>query len=119
MHTNEEPNNPPAGRGAQKGEQVAYNRALHSTCELFTNESDEYYPVCQPMSTPSLIRSEYVPIGRQLHYPTKWGRKKAATHLLEFKIEDLHKQIESAQAELSKLKKCLESVNEWPDDSKE
>ena len=112
MHTNEEQNKPAPG-------QIAWNKAAHSTCELFQNESGEYYPVCQRIETPSLIRSEYIPIGSRLQYPNKWGRKRAATHLLEFKIADAKKQIADAQTELEKLERCLSAVQGWDDDTKE
>ena len=112
MHTKEEQNKPAPG-------QIAWNKAAHSTCELFENESGEYYPVCQRIETPSLIRSEYIPIGSRLQYPNKWGRKRAATHLLEFKIADAKKQIADAQTELEKLERCLSAVQGWDDDSKE
>lgn len=112
MHTNEEQNKPAPG-------QIAWNKAAHSTCELFQNESGEYYPVCQRIETPSLIRSEYIPIGSRLQYPNKWGRKRAATHLLEFKMADAKKQIADAQTELEKLERCLSAVQGWDDDSKE
>ncbi len=111
MHTNEEQNKPAEG-------QVAYNKAPHSTCELFTNDSGGYYPVCQRIETPGLIRSEYIPIGSRLQYPTKWGRKRAALHLLEFKIKDCQKQLQDAQSELAKLERCLSDVQGWDDDSK-
>lgn len=104
MHTEKEPN-----------KQVAYNRCPHSTCELHENGEGEYYPVCQPIETPGIIRSEYLPIGRRLQYPTKWGRKKASLHLLEFKIKDVQKQIADAQVELAKLEKCLSDVQQWSD----
>ncbi len=112
MHTNEEQNKPAPG-------QIAWNKAAHSTCELFQNESGGYYPVCQRIETPSLIRSEYTPIGSRLQYPSKWGRKRAATHLLEFKIADANKQIQDAKAELEKLEACLSDVQSWDDDSKD
>ena len=112
MHTNEEQNKPAPG-------QIAWNKAAHSTCELFQNESGEYYPVCQRIETPSLIRSEYIPIGSRLQYPNKWGRKRAVTHLLDFKIADAKKQIADAQTELEKLERCLSAVQGWDDDSKE
>ena len=60
------------------GEQVADNRAPHSTCKLFENKEGEYYPVCQPMETLRLIRGEYHPIGSTLQYPTKWAVKRLA-----------------------------------------
>lgn len=112
MHTNEEQNKPAPG-------QIAWNKAAHSTCELFENESGGYYPVCQRIETPGLIRSEYTPIGSRLQYPTKWGRKRAAIHLLEFKISDAQRQITDAQQELEKLRKCLDEVNLWDEDSKD
>ena len=112
MHTEENQNKPAPG-------QIAWNKAAHSTCELFENESGEYYPVCQRIETPSLIRSEYIPIGSRLQYPNKWGRKRAATHLLEFKIADAKKQIADAQTELEKLERCLSAVQRWDDDSKD
>lgn len=99
----------------EQGKQVAYNRCPHSTCELHENGEGEYYPVCQPIETPGIIRSEYLPIGRRLQYPTKWGRKKASLHLLEFKIKDVQKQIADAQVELAKLEKCLSDVQQWSD----
>lgn len=112
MHTNEEQNKPAPG-------QVAWNKAPHSTCELFENKSGDYYPVCQPIDTPALIRGEYLPIGSRLQYPTKWGRKRAAVHLLEFKIGDAKRELENTQRELAKLERCLSDVEGWPDDSKD
>ena len=118
MHTNEE-NRPALGRKAVKGQQIAWNKAPHSTCELFENKEGDYYPVCQQIDTPGLIRGEYIPIGSRLQYPTKWGRKKAAKHLLEFKIADAKKTLENTQRELDKLQRCLSEVEDWVDDSKE
>ena len=107
MHTEENQN-----------KQVAYNKCPHSTCELYENKEGEYYPVCQPIETPGIIRSEYIPIGRRLQYPTKWGRKRASLHLLEFKIEDAKRELENVQTELAKLERCLSDVQNWDDDSK-
>ena len=101
------------------GEQIAYNKCPHSYVELFENESGEYYPVCQPIETPGLIRGEYIPIGSRLQYPTKWGRKKASITLLEHKIADKEKQLHEAQTELAKLSECLAKVQDWENDSKE
>ncbi len=102
----------------QQSKQVAYNKCPHSTCELHENKEGEYYPVCQPIETPGIIRSEYIPIGRRLQYPTKWGRKRASLHLLEFKIEDAKRELENVQTELAKLERCLSDVQNWDDDSK-
>lgn len=103
---------------SKKG-QVAYNKCPHSFCELHTNESGEYYPVCQKIETPGLIRSEYIPIGKRLQYPTKWGRKRASLHLLEFKIANAQRELENVQKELAKLERCLSDVKGWDDDSKD
>ena len=120
MHTNENQNKKDTTvRMGKPGEQVAVNRTMHNNMVLHENESGEYYPVCQRIETPSLIRSEYIPIGSRLQYPNKWGRKRAATHLLEFKIADAKKQIADAQTELEKLERCLSAVQGWDDDSKE
>jgi hypothetical protein len=101
------------------GEQVAWNKCPHSIVELFENPAGEYYPVVQRMDTPALIRGEYIPIGSRLQYPTKWGRKKGATILLEHKIQDKQKQLKEAESELAKLSACLENVHLWENDSKE
>ena len=101
------------------GEQVAYNKCPHSIVELHENQSGEYYPVCQPIETPGLIRGQYIPIGSRLQYPTKWGRKKASIHLLEHKIQDTIRTIQSAERELEKLKGCLSNVEGWENDNKE
>ena len=95
------------------GEQVADNRAPHSTCKLFENKDGEYYPVCQPMETLRLIRGEYHPIGSRFQYPRNWGKRKGATILLEQRIQDVRKQIEDAQLDLDKLQACLEKVQLW------
>ncbi len=101
------------------GEQIAYNKCPHSIVELYENKEGEYYPVCQPIETPALIRGEYIPIGSRLQYPTKWGRKKASTHILEFKIQDAKRELENTQRELAKLERCLSDVQMWEDDNKE
>ncbi|NBV14915.1 MAG: hypothetical protein EBS07_12755 [Sphingobacteriia bacterium] len=86
--------------------------------QLFENLQGEYYPVTDCQGKLNLIRSEYHPIGNRLQYPKKWGRKRAATLLLEHKIKVERDTIESAQAELAKLERCLSDVQGWDDDSK-
>jgi hypothetical protein len=63
------------------------------------------------------IRGEYIPIGNRLQYPRNWGKKKGATILLETRIADKIMVLEDTQAELSKLKACLDKVNEWDADT--
>ena len=107
------------GRKTPKGSQVAWNKCFHNTITLHTNPEGEYYAVCQRVDTPGLIRQEYTPIGVQLLCPVKWGHKKGALHLLDFKIKDAERQLEQVQAELSKLRACRDKVSGWDDDSKE
>jgi hypothetical protein len=97
------------------GEQVANNRAMHGTIQLFENEAGEYYPVVDWDSEPKLIRGEYIPIGNRIQFPKKLGRKWGAQKLLESIIIDKKKQIEDAQAEIVKLTACLDKVSEWND----
>jgi hypothetical protein len=95
------------------GEQVATNTAVHCKIEIFENETGEYYAVNTPMEKPQLIRGEYHPLGNKLVYPKKWGRKSAATILLEHKITEEKRIRDSAELELAKLSKCLEDVTGW------
>ena len=118
MHTNEE-NKPlrkdTTVRMGKPGEQVAVNRTMHGNIFLYENESGEYYPVVEWDDAPKLVRGEYHPIGNRMHFPKAWGRKHAATTLLNRIIEDKEKQIADAQRELVKLRKCLGEVGEWPE----
>lgn len=116
MLTNENPNkgkpgNP--GRKAKPGEQIAYNKTLHCNMQLFENEAGEYYPVVDRMEQATLVRGEYHPIGNRFHYPKQWGRKYAATKLLEHKIGVQQDIINNATIELAKLQRCLESIQHW------
>ena len=118
MHTNEEQNKPKGrpgnpGRKAKPGEQIAYNKTLHCNMQLFENEAGEYYPVVDRLDQPTLVRGEYHPIGNRFHYPRQWGRKYAATKLLEHKIAVQQQIIGTAQTELDKLVRCLDSIKDW------
>ena len=98
------------------GEQVANNKGEHCNVELFLNEQGEYYPVTQCMDKYTLIRSEYIPFGNTLQYPKKWGKKKGALELLNFRIADKQRVLADAQMELELLERCWDKVNEWPDE---
>jgi hypothetical protein len=98
------------------GEQVANNKGEHCNVELHINESGEYYPVTQCMDKYTLIRSEYRPFGNTLQYPKKWGRKKGALELLEFRITDKQRVLADATKELELLTACRDKVNEWIED---
>ncbi len=110
MHTDEELGKVPAPG------QVANNRGEHCNVFLHLNESGGYYPVTQCNDKWTLIKGEYLPIGNTLQYPKKWGRKKGALHLLDFRIADKLKVIEDAQKELELLTACRDGVLEWPDE---
>ena len=110
MHTNEKQSK---GRKAKPGEQIANNKDMHCNMQLFENAEGEYYPVVDRMEQPTLVRGEYHPIGNRFHYPKVWGRKYAATYLLEHKIKVQQDIISAANAELSKLQRCLDSIQHW------
>ena len=117
MHTNEEQNKPRRKGGPGKrvapGEQVATNKAMHCNMQLFENSEGEYYPVVDRLDVPTLVRGEYLPLGNRFHYPKQWGRKYAATFLLEHKIKIQQDIISTATIELSKLQRCLDSIKDW------
>ena len=114
VHTNEKQSKH-WGKKVQPGEQVANNKAMHCNMQLFENEQGEYYPVVDRMEQPTLVRGEYHPIGNRFHYPKQWGRKYAATILLEHKIKVQQDILHTAGIELAKLEKCLSSVKDWSD----
>jgi hypothetical protein len=103
------------GKKVGPGEQIANNKTMHGTIQLFENESGEYYPVVNWDDRPALVRSEYYPIGNRIQFPKKWGRKWGAQKLLESIIIDKKKQITDAELELEKLTACLDKVMEWED----
>ena len=107
------------GRKTPKGSQVAWNKCFHNKIALHTNSEGEYYAVTQRIDTPGLIRGEYQPIGVQLVCPVKWGRKRGALHLIDFKIQDAQKQLEDLKGELIKLERCKESILDWENDTNE
>ena len=116
MHTNETENKRtpgPKNKGIKPGQQVASNRAMHCNMKLIQNTEGEYDAVVDRMDIYTLIRGEYVPIGVNFHYPKVWGRKYAATKLLEHIIQDKQKIIQDAQSELERLKRCMDKVNNW------
>jgi len=118
VHTNEGPKErrkPGPGKRVSPGEQVASNKAMHCNMQLFENPQGEYYPVVDRMEQPTLVRGEYHPIGNSFHYPKQWGRKYAATYLLEHKIKVQQDILATAEGELSKLQRCLDSIKDWSD----
>lgn len=91
------------------GEQIAFNKALHYTAEVFEDDNGDYYVVHIKDAHLKLIRGEYIPIGNRLLYPKQWGTKKASLHLLDYLIENDEKVIEVVSQRLEKLKKCRNS----------
>jgi hypothetical protein len=98
------------------GEQVAFNKDMHCNVVLHINESGEYYPVTQCIDKYTLIKGEYLPIGNTLQYPKRWGRKRGALELLNFRIADKQRVLADAQKELEMLTACRDKVNEWPNE---
>ncbi len=119
MHTNEEQSKPKRKTGAGPrvgpGQQVASNTAMHCNMQLIENAEGEYDPVVDRIEKPTLVRGAYIPIGNKFHYPKQWGRKYAATHLIEYIMADRRRQIELAEKELAKLERCLSKVQGWSD----
>ena len=99
-----------------KGEQVADNQGLHYTIHIQKTPEGAYYtPIdSQPKKIP--YRSEYLPSGRSLQFPQKWGRKKAAELLVRKRMEDLEIIIERTQRELTDLKRLYDEIPNWSDD---
>ena len=120
MHTENEQSNPQRGKPGRgkrvgPGEQIASNKAMHCNMRLIENSEGEYDAVVERIEQPTLVRGEYIPIGCNFHYPKQWGRKYAATTLLEHIVGDRKKQIELAEKELAKLERCLSKVAQWSD----
>ena len=103
------------GKQVQPGEQIAYNKTMHGTIQLYENEQGEYYPVVEWDEQPKLVRGEYIPIGNKIQFPKKWGRRYASILLLEHKIGEQKRILADAQTELAKLESCLSSVKDWPE----
>ncbi len=97
------------------GKQVAVNTTTHLTLELWEDEKGEFSPILRGERT-SLIKGEYLPIGRTFVFPKKWGRKEGARILLEHLIEDDKKILASTQHRLERLQRTLDDVRKWNDD---
>jgi len=92
------------------GEQVANNR---ETQEVHLHQKDgKWYILSEPKS-PGLVKKEYLPIGNRLVYPKKWGRKKAATVLLNHLIRDNELIKELAEERLEYLNNLNNEVKNW------
>ena len=93
------------------GEQVANNREMQEVMYLHQSEG-KWYILSEPKS-PGLVKKEYIPIGNRLVYPKKWGRKKAASVLLDYLIDDNEKIKDSAIERLEVLYKLNNEVEDW------
>ena len=93
------------------GEQVANNRETQEVMYLH-EENGKWYILSEPKS-PGLVKKEYVPIGNRLVYPKKWGRKKAATVLLNHLIRDNELIKELAEERLEYLNNLNNEVKNW------
>ena len=93
------------------GEQVANNREMQEVMYLHQKD-DKWYILSEPKS-PGLVKKEYIPIGNRLVYPKKWGRKKAASVLLKYLIDDNEKIKDSAIERLEVLYKLNNEVEDW------
>lgn len=98
------------------GQQVAFNKAIHITAEVWEDDNGDYYVTNIEDNHFKLIRGEYRPIGNRMFYPKGWGKKKGSLTLLDHLIEDDEKVLERAAKRLEKLKRCKEKIEkEWED----
>lgn len=94
------------------GRQVAINRELHYTIELWEDEHGEMWCVLRNEKL-SLIKGEYHPIGKLFTFPKRWGLKVGAQKLLEYKIGDYQRMISDAQQNIEKLNRTRVIVDDW------
>lgn len=98
------------------GQQVAFNKAIHITAEVWEDDNGEFYVTNMEDNHLKLIRGEYRPIGNRMFYPKGWGKKKGSLTLLNHLIDSDEKLIQKAVQRLEKLKKCKEKIEEeWKD----
>ncbi len=98
------------------GQQVAFNKAIHITAEVWEDDNGDYYVTNMEDNHLKLIRGEYRPIGNRMFYPKGWGKQKGSLKLLEHLIESDTKVIEQATKRLEKLKRCKDKIeSEWKD----
>ena len=98
------------------GQQVAFNKAIHITAEVWEDDNGEFYVTNMEDNHLKLIRGEYRPIGNRMFYPKGWGKKKGSLTLLNHLIDSDEKLIQKAVERLEKLKRCREKIEqEWKD----
>jgi hypothetical protein len=96
------------------GEQVAFNKAIHLTAEVWENDDGDFYVTNIKDNHYKLIRGKYIPIGNKMYYPEKWGKKEGSLILLNHLITNDEILIEKAQNRLNKLKKCKDTIEkDW------
>lgn len=101
-----------------KGKQVANNRERQSRLTLhYTDNTNEVYFTDVPLPYEKLIRREYTPLGNMLQYPTKWGKKKAITHFIQWYLKEHTESIKQLTKRVEDFTRYLESdeYNELPD----
>ena len=92
------------------GRQVAINRSIHYTIELYEDSSGEFSTVMRKEGL-ALIKKEYHPIGKIFQFPKAWGLEKGSQILLERLIEDDERMVSSANIRIDKMRKALERIS--------
>lgn len=95
------------------GEGYSAKWAIHYDAKLLTLDDGSIRVYLTKRDKESHTFKEYKPAGNMFHFPKKWGKKKGATILVESRIADTKRIIESAQIQLEKLTDCLNDVNSW------
>jgi hypothetical protein len=83
--------------------------------EIDVDDNGKYFIINKPQTFSYPIRKEYYPIGNKLLYPKEWGRKKAASILLEHHIDNATRIVESNQERLRNLEILRDDVAGWDD----
>ena len=99
-----------------KGAQVQKNMGPHHIIRIERHPDGFYYTPIDPHPHLLPYKGTPTPIGRQLQFPKEWGRKRAATHLLQSRISDIQTSIKGLNEELEGLTKLLSEVPQWPDE---
>ena len=92
------------------GKQVAINRSIHYTIELYEDSSGELYPVMRKESL-ALIKKEYHPIGKLFVFPKSWGLEQGCRILLETLIERDLELISTTQIRIDKMNRALIKIS--------
>lgn len=94
------------------GEQIAENKAMHMTIQLF-EDGEGRYRVKSLGEKWRLIKRMYEPLGDKFTFPKKWGIVEGTKRMLEWKIADWKRTKKISEDELDKLNELYTQISEW------